>query len=61
MTVKRLSPEFLGTLIEEARLSPRSRQHRNIHQSYEDPCRRFLNAIGIGARAGPGCTGPRAA
>lgn len=47
MTVKRFSPEFLGTLIEEAGLSPRSRQHRNIHQSYEDPCQRFLNAIGM--------------
>jgi cupin fold WbuC family metalloprotein len=47
MTVKRFSPDFLGTLIEEAARSPRSRQHRNIHQSYEDPCQRFLNAIGM--------------
>jgi cupin fold WbuC family metalloprotein len=47
MSIKRFSPEFLGTLIEEAGLSPRSRQHRNIHRSYEDPCQRFLNAIGM--------------
>lgn len=47
MTVKRFSPEFLVALIEEAGQSPRSRQHRNIHQSYEDPCQRLLNAIGM--------------
>lgn len=47
MTVTRFSPDFLGTLIDEAARSPRSRQHRNIHQSYDDPCQRFLNAIGM--------------
>lgn len=47
MTITLFSPEFLRTLIGEAVLSPRSRQHRNIHQSYEDPCQRFLNAIGM--------------
>ena len=35
MTVKHLSPDFIGMLIEEAARSPRSMQHRNIHQGYE--------------------------
>lgn len=47
MTVKQLSPNFLAHLIQEAEHSPRSRQHRNIHTSHEDPCQRFLNAIGM--------------
>lgn len=53
MTIKRFSPDFLGTLIDEAERSPRSRQHRNIHQSYDDPCQRFLNAIGMGSYIRP--------
>lgn len=28
-----------------AKRSPRLRQHCNIHQSYQDPCQRLLNAI----------------
>lgn len=47
MTVKKLSAGFLRSLIEEAAQSPRARQHRNIHESYEEPCQRFLNAIGM--------------
>ena len=47
MSITRFSPEFLGSLIDEAAQSPRARQHRNIHQSYVDPCQRFLNAIGM--------------
>ncbi len=47
MTLKIFSPEYLGSLIEEAAQSSRARQHRNIHENYEDPCQRFLNAIGM--------------
>ncbi len=47
MTITSFSPEFLESLIGEAAQSPRARQHRNIHQSYDDPCQRFLNAIGM--------------
>ena len=47
MTITRFSPEFLGSLIDEAAQSPRARRHRNIHKSYDDPCQRFLNAIGM--------------
>ncbi|MEX2231676.1 MAG: WbuC family cupin fold metalloprotein [Cyclobacteriaceae bacterium] len=46
MTILRISSEYLTSLIEEASRSARARQHRNIHTSYEDPCQRFLNAIG---------------
>lgn len=47
MTVKRFTNEYFGTLISEATLSPRSRQHSNIHQCYDDPCQRLFNAIGV--------------
>lgn len=47
MTIQRLSNNYLASLIEEASRSSRSRQHRNIHASYEDPCQRFMNAIGL--------------
>lgn len=47
MSVQRFSSSYLASLINEANSSPRVRQHRNIHSSYEDPCQRFLNAIGV--------------
>lgn len=47
MSVKKLSPELLASLAEEASRTPRARQHRNLHESYEDPCQRLLNAIGM--------------
>jgi len=46
MTVKVFSADYLDSLVEEASQSPRARQHRNIHERYDDPCQRFLNAIG---------------
>lgn len=47
MTVQRFTPDYLASLVNEAERSPRARQHRNIHTSYEDPCQRFMNAIGM--------------
>lgn len=47
MTVLRFSPDYVAALVSDAAKSPRLRQHRNIHTSYEDPCQRFLNAIGV--------------
>lgn len=47
MTIKRLSAGLLSELNEDAKRSPRARQHRNIHTSYQDPCQRLLNAIGM--------------
>ena len=49
MTVKVFSADYLDSLVEEASQSPRARQHRNIHERYDDPCQRFLNAIGSAA------------
>ena len=48
MSITQFSPVYLDTLINEANLSPRLRQHRNVHQSYDDPSQRFMNAIGVG-------------
>lgn len=46
MTLKVFSAEYLDSLVEEVSQSPRARQHRSIHERYDDPCQRFLNAIG---------------
>jgi cupin fold WbuC family metalloprotein len=46
MNVQVLSAELLGGLSQRANDAPRKRQHLNIHRDYEDPCQRFLNAIG---------------
>lgn len=53
MTIKIFSTEYLSSLIEEATSSARARRHRNIHSSYEDPCQRFMNAIGINSYIRP--------
>jgi cupin fold WbuC family metalloprotein len=46
MNLQVISAGLLGALISKGQASPRKRQHLNIHQGYEDPCQRFLNAIG---------------
>lgn len=46
MNVQVLSAELLNGLTKQAKSSARKRQHLNIHRDYEDPCQRFLNAIG---------------
>jgi len=33
--------------------NPRKRQHGNIHESYEDPYQRFLNALNPGSYIRP--------
>ena len=43
--MKLFNSEYLNSLIEQAKFSPRQRQHRNIHLSYEEPCQRLFNAI----------------
>jgi len=47
MSIVQFTPDYLDSLVEEASRSPRLRQHRNIHTSFEDPCQRFMNAIGM--------------
>jgi cupin fold WbuC family metalloprotein len=47
MEFKPLSPRLLACLSDQAMASPRARQHLNLHVSFEDPCQRVLNAIGV--------------
>lgn len=44
--LKVFSFDYLDSLIIEASASPRLRQHRNLHASFEDPCQRLFNALG---------------
>ena len=43
--MKVFSADYLNELTAQAQCSPRKRQHRNIHESYADPCQRLFNAI----------------
>ena len=44
---------YLNDLTCQARVSPRLRQHRNIHQSYQDGCQRLFNSIEPGSYIRP--------
>ena len=47
------SRKYLNTLIAEAVVSDRKRQHRNIHHSYDEKCQRLMNAIGVESYIAP--------
>lgn len=51
--VQIIDAAVLDALTAQARISPRLRQHRNIHASYADPCQRLLNAIEPGSYLRP--------
>jgi cupin fold WbuC family metalloprotein len=51
--IKIFSSDYLNKLTEQAQCSPRKRQHRNIHESYADPCQRLFNAIEPGSYIRP--------
>lgn len=51
--MKVFSADYLDELSDQARNSARQRQHRNIHQSYEDNCQRMFNAIEPGSYIPP--------
>jgi len=51
--MKIFSNQFLNELTDQAKVSPRQRQHHNIHQNYEEPCQRLLNAIEPGSYIRP--------
>lgn len=51
--MKVFSADFLNELTAQAQGSPRKRQHRNIHESYADPCQRLFNAIDPGSYIRP--------
>jgi cupin fold WbuC family metalloprotein len=43
--MKIFTANYLNDLSGQATHSPRQRQHRNIHQSYQEACQRLFNAI----------------
>ena len=43
--MKVFSADYLNELTAQAQDNLRKRQHRNIHESYADPCQRLFNAI----------------
>lgn len=43
--MKAFDAQYLNDLTGQAKNSPRLRQHRNIHQNYQDACQRLFNAI----------------
>lgn len=51
--MKIFSAEYVDGLSVQAQDSLRKRQHRNIHQSYQDPCQRLFNAIEPGSYIRP--------
>ena len=51
--MKALDAQYLNDLTGLAKNSPRFRQHRNIHQSYQDACQRLFNAIEPGSYIRP--------
>lgn len=51
--MKLFSPDYLSDLTLKAKISGRLRQHRNIHQSYQDANQRLFNAIEPGSYIRP--------
>ena len=51
--MKTFDAQYLNDLTGQAKNSPRLRQHRNIHQSYQDACQRLFNAIEPGSYIRP--------
>lgn len=44
--LKIFTTDYLDGLMREASVSPRLRQHRNLHGSFQEPCQRLFNALG---------------
>ena len=51
--MKLFSSEYLNRMTEQAKSSGRLRQHRNVHQSFQEPCQRLFNAIEPGSYIRP--------
>jgi cupin fold WbuC family metalloprotein len=51
--MKVFDEKYVELLIADAARSQRKRQHRNIHESYQDPCQRLFNAIQPGSYIRP--------
>ena len=48
--MKIIDKDLLNEVSEQAKTSPRLRMHYNFHQSLEDKCHRFLNAVEPGTK-----------
>jgi cupin fold WbuC family metalloprotein len=53
MDIQNFSLEFLDILTSQAEQAARQRQHKNIHQHYNDSCQRLFNAIGVNSYIRP--------
>ena len=51
--MKIFDAQYLDDLTGKAKVSPRLRQHRNVHQSYQDASQRLFNAIEPGSYIRP--------
>jgi cupin fold WbuC family metalloprotein len=51
--MKVFDTNYFESLTSQAKGGRRRRQHRNIHQSYRDPCQRLFNAIEPGSYIRP--------
>lgn len=51
--MKIFTNDYLNALTTEAKYNSRLRQHRNIHQDYQEPCQRLFNAIEPGSYIRP--------
>lgn len=51
--MKIFDAQYLDSLTGQAKVSPRLRQHRNVHQSYQDASQRLFNAIEPGSYIRP--------
>lgn len=57
--MKIIDKDFLNEVSEQAKTSPRLRMNYNFHQSLEDKCHRFLNAVEPGTKDARGHSRPR--
>lgn len=48
--MKIIDEQLIGEVVEQAKKSPRLRMNYNFHQSLNDKCHRFLNALEIGTQ-----------
>lgn len=51
--MKVFNADYLGGITADAQVHSRKRQHRNIHDSYEEDCQRLFNAIEPGSYIRP--------
>lgn len=51
--MKIFDTDYLNQLTKEALGNSRKRQHRNIHETFQDPCQRLFNAIEPGSYIRP--------